>query len=135
MSKSVSKLNGVTPTQEIIDENQSVDVRRIESTTKVPAANNSASRTFDHELIDQFVGQAHEHGLAIDGDNGLLAELIKKIAESALGDEITDYLGNVKHDQGAGETYAKALALKCPIKSAIKSASTCPVTAPAQSNR
>lgn len=59
-----------------------------------------APLTFDPSLIDQLVGQAREQGLAIDGENGLLAELTKRVVEAALEGEITDHLGYEKHERG-----------------------------------
>ena len=57
-------------------------------------------RTADgqHDLIDQLVEQARATGLQLTGDGGLLAQLTKRVLESALEGEITDHLGYDKHD-------------------------------------
>ncbi|MGP5049859.1 hypothetical protein ACTXJC_19680, partial [Glutamicibacter ardleyensis] len=79
---------------------ENLDAPSIEKTTEDAVAKNPTSRTFDPKLIDQFVGQAREQGLAIDGENGLLAALTKRVVESALEGEITDHLGYEKHERG-----------------------------------
>jgi transposase-like protein len=56
----------------------------------------------DARLLDQLVGQAKERGVKLAGEGGLLAELTKRLLESALDGEITDHLGYDKHD-GAGD--------------------------------
>ena len=58
---------------------------------------------FEPKLIDQLVGPACEQGLAIDGENGLLAEVTKRLVESVLAGEITDDLGYEKYEHGEGE--------------------------------
>src|SRR4051794_23717070 len=57
-------------------------------------------RTTDgqQDLIDQLVEQARSTGLQLTGDGGLLAQLTKRVLESALEGEITDHLGYDKHD-------------------------------------
>lgn len=67
-----------------------------------PVAKKTAPSAFDPKLIDQLVGQARNQGLSIDGENGLLAELTKRLVESALDGEITDHLGYEKHERGEG---------------------------------
>ena len=47
----------------------------------------------DEQLIDRLVGRAREGGLALTGEGGLLAQLTKRLVESALEGEITDHLG------------------------------------------
>ncbi|MGP4969165.1 IS256 family transposase [Glutamicibacter ardleyensis] len=79
---------------------ENLDAPSIEKTTEDAVAKNPTSRTFDPKLIDQLVGQAREQGLAIDGENGLLAALTKRVVESALEGEITDHLGYEKHERG-----------------------------------
>jgi len=56
----------------------------------------------DEQLLDQLVGQAKERGVKLAGEGGLLAELTKRLLESALDGEITDHLGHERHD-GAGD--------------------------------
>ena len=55
----------------------------------------------DEQLIARLTGKAREGGLALTGENGLLAQLTKRLVESALEGELTDHLGYDKHD-GAG---------------------------------
>jgi len=52
----------------------------------------------DEQLIDRLVGRAREGGLQLTGEGGLLAQLTKRLVESALEGEITDHLGYGKHD-------------------------------------
>lgn len=42
--------------------------------------------------------QARSSGLQLAGEGGLLAQLTKRLLESALEGEITDHLGYGKHD-------------------------------------
>src|SRR4051794_39320074 len=49
----------------------------------------------DEQLLDRLVGQARAGGLQLTGEGGLLAQLTKRLVESALEGEITDHL---KHD-------------------------------------
>jgi putative transposase len=50
------------------------------------------------DLIDELVEQARATGLQLTGDGGLLAQLTKRVLESALEGEITDHLGYDKGD-------------------------------------
>jgi putative transposase len=52
----------------------------------------------DEQLIARLAGKAREGGLALTGEGGLLAQLTKRLVESALDGEITDHLGYGKHD-------------------------------------
>lgn len=61
----------------------------------------SSTPDVDKKRVAQLVGQARENGIAIDGGNGLLAELTKLVVESALEGGITDHLGYDKHEKGA----------------------------------
>ena len=47
----------------------------------------------DEQLIAQLAGRARAGGLALTGEGGLLAQLTKRLVESALEGEITDHLG------------------------------------------
>jgi putative transposase len=47
----------------------------------------------DEQLIARLAGRAREGGLALTGEGGLLAQLTKRLVESALEGEITDHLG------------------------------------------
>jgi transposase-like protein len=52
----------------------------------------------DEQLIARLAGKAREGGLALTGEGGLLAQLTKRLVESALEGEITDHLGYDRHD-------------------------------------
>jgi transposase-like protein len=52
----------------------------------------------DDQLINQLVGRAKAGGLQLTGEGGVLAQLTKRLLESALDGEITDHLGYDKHD-------------------------------------
>ena len=52
----------------------------------------------DEQLVDDLVEQARMSGLQLTGEGGLLAQLTKRVLESALEGEITDHLGYDKHD-------------------------------------
>jgi putative transposase len=52
----------------------------------------------DEQLIARLTGKAREGGLQLTGEGGLLAQLTKRLVESALDGEITDHLGYDKHD-------------------------------------
>jgi hypothetical protein len=48
-------------------------------------------------LDARLAGRAREGGLGLTGEGGLLAQLIKRLVESALEGEITDHLGYDRH--------------------------------------
>ena len=52
----------------------------------------------DEQLIARLTGKAREGGMALTGEGGLLAQLTKRLVESALDGELTDHLGYDKHD-------------------------------------
>jgi transposase-like protein len=52
----------------------------------------------DEQLIDRLAGRAREGGLQLAGEGGLLAQLTKRLVESALEGEITEHLGYDRHD-------------------------------------
>jgi putative transposase len=52
----------------------------------------------DEQLIGQLVDRAKSSGLRLAGEGGVLAELTKRLLESALEGEVTDHLGYGKHD-------------------------------------
>jgi putative transposase len=52
----------------------------------------------DEQLIARLAGRARAGGLALTGESGLLAQLTKRLVESALEGEITDHLGYDRHD-------------------------------------
>ena len=55
----------------------------------------------DEQLIGQLVDRARSEGLRLTGEDGLLAQLTKRIIESAAEGEMDVHLGYAKHD-GAG---------------------------------
>src|SRR5688500_610996 len=52
----------------------------------------------DEQLIARLAGRARAGGLQLAGEGGLLAQLTKRLVESALEGEISDHLGYDKHD-------------------------------------
>lgn len=57
------------------------------------------------QLISQLVDRAKADGIKLTGQGGLLQQLTKRILESALEGEITDHLGDEKHEKaGSGNT-------------------------------
>jgi len=52
----------------------------------------------DEQLIPRLAGRARAGGLHLTGEGGLLAQLTKRLVESALEGEITDHLGYDRHD-------------------------------------
>ena len=52
----------------------------------------------DEQLIARLAGRAREGGLQLAGEGGLLAQLTKRLVESALEGELTDHLGYDRHD-------------------------------------
>jgi putative transposase len=68
----------------------------------VENAEDSKSKTeldgLDEQLVAQLVSRAKASGLALTGEGGVLAQLTKRLLESALEGEITDHLGYDKHD-------------------------------------
>ncbi len=47
----------------------------------------------DEQLIAELAGRARAGGLQLTGEGGVLAQLTKRLVESALEGEITDHLG------------------------------------------
>jgi transposase-like protein len=52
----------------------------------------------DQQLVGQLVDRARSQGLRLTGEDGLLAQLTKRIIESAAEGEMDDHLGYAKHD-------------------------------------
>ena len=63
-----------------------------------PAQGPAGLDAVDEQLIAQLAGRARAGGLALTGEGGVLAELTKRLMESALEGEITDHLGYDRHD-------------------------------------
>lgn len=60
-----------------------------------------------HELAEQLLAQAKEHGIDLVGPDGLLNQLTKNVLETALDAEMTEHLGYDKHDpvgRGSGNS-------------------------------
>jgi putative transposase len=78
----------------------------VESTDESkPAA--EAPEGLDDQLVGQVIDQAKASGLQLTGEGGVLAQLTKRLLESALDGEITDHLGSDKHDpagRGSGNS-------------------------------
>ena len=63
-----------------------------------PAGAGAGLDAVDEQLIAQLAGRARAGGLALTGEGGLLAQLTKRLVESALEGELTDHLGYERHD-------------------------------------
>jgi hypothetical protein len=83
---------------DVMPEQQVVDLDGLEG--DAPAGTGDLDAV-DKQLIDRLVGRAREGGLQLAGEGGLLAQLTKRLVESALDGELTDHLGYDRHD-GAG---------------------------------
>lgn len=60
----------------------------------------SAEQSAEQQAATELVRLAQEQGLSLTGPEGLLKLLTKTVIETALGEEMTEYLGFVKHDPG-----------------------------------
>jgi putative transposase len=61
----------------------------------------------DEQLVAELMSRVKVGGLALTGEGGVLAQLTKRLLESALEGEITDHLGYDKHDpagRGTGKS-------------------------------
>ena len=76
---------------------QAVDLDKVLGDEPVGPAGDGLDAV-DEQLIARLAGRAREGGLALTGENGLLAQLTKRLVESALEGEITDHLGYDRHD-------------------------------------
>ncbi|HEX5494850.1 MAG TPA: IS256 family transposase [Mycobacteriales bacterium] len=52
----------------------------------------------DDRIVDELVARAQTEGLRLTGEGGLLAQLTKRLVESALEGEMSDHLGYGKHE-------------------------------------
>ena len=77
---------------------QLVDLDELAGEQPRPAAGSEVLDAVDEQLIARLAGRAREGGLALTGEGGLLAQLTKRLVESALEGEITDHLGYDRHD-------------------------------------
>src|SRR3954453_15853288 len=80
---------------DVIPERQAVDLDELADGE--PAGTGGVDAV-DEQLIARLAGKAREGGLQLAGEGGLLAQLTKRLVESALEGEITDHLGYDKHD-------------------------------------
>jgi putative transposase len=76
---------------------QAVDLDEVLGGEPVAPASQSLDAV-DEQLIARLAGKAREGGLALTGEGGLLAQLTKRLVESALDGELTDHLGYDRHD-------------------------------------
>src|SRR5215218_3114228 len=80
---------------DVMPEQQAVDLDGLDGGVPVGAGGLDA---VDEQLIARLAGRAREGGLALTGEGGLLAQLTKRLVESALEGELTDHLGYDRHD-------------------------------------
>jgi len=80
---------------DVMPEQQAVDLGELEGDGPAGADDLDA---VDEQLIARLAGRARAGGLALTGEGGLLAQLTKRLVESALEGEITDHLGYDCHD-------------------------------------
>ena len=57
----------------------------------------------DGDLVGQLVAQARASGMKLTGEGSLLAELTRRVLESALEGELTDHLGRGRYAVATGE--------------------------------
>jgi putative transposase len=69
----------------------------------VPGAERAGLEVLDRDLVGQLVAQARAGGLKLTGEGSLLAELTRRVLESALEGEMTDHLGRGRHEVATGE--------------------------------
>jgi putative transposase len=80
---------------DVMPEQRAVDLDELVGGEPVAADDLDA---VDEQLIARLAGRARAGGLALTGEGGLLAQLTKRLVESALEGEITDHLGYDRHD-------------------------------------
>jgi hypothetical protein len=83
------------PMTDVMPEQRAVDLDELVGGEPVAADDLDA---VDEQLIARLAGRARAGGLALTGEGGLLAQLTKRLVESALEGEITDHLGYDRHD-------------------------------------
>jgi hypothetical protein len=82
-------------------EDASMTSENVSESADVQPTKAVSASAVDDQLIDELVGRAQAEGLQLTGEGGLLQQLTKRLLESALEGEITDHLGDDKHDPGA----------------------------------
>src|SRR6185312_2959817 len=80
---------------DVTPDSQAVDLDEFAGDSSAGAGELDAG---DEQLIARLAGRARAGGLALTGEAGLLAQLTKRLVESALEGEITDHLGYDRHD-------------------------------------
>jgi hypothetical protein len=80
---------------DVMPERQAVDLDELVGEESAGADELDA---VDEQLIARLAGRARAGGLQLTGEGGLLAQLTKRLVESALEGEITDHLGYDRHD-------------------------------------
>src|ERR1700748_3433994 len=55
--------------------------------------------TAEQKLAEELVARAREQGVSLTGPEGLLKQLTRTVLETALGQEMTEHLGDDKHGQ------------------------------------
>ena len=80
---------------DVMPEQQAVDLDELVAEDRANADDLDA---VDEQLIARLAGRARAGGLQLTGEGGLLAQLTKRVVESALEGEITDHLGYDRHD-------------------------------------
>jgi transposase-like protein len=80
---------------DVMSEQQAVDLDELVGEESAGADELDA---VDEQLIARLAGRARAGGLQLTGEGGLLAQLTKRLVESALEGEITDHLGYDRHD-------------------------------------
>lgn len=103
----------------------------------VESAEAVSAKAVDDQLIDELVHRAQAEGLQLTGEGGLLQQLTKRLLESALEGEITDHLGNDKHDAAGknGGNSRNGKRSKTVLTGVGPVEITVPATATAPSNR
>jgi transposase-like protein len=86
----------VDPMNDVVPE-QAVDLDALLSEDSAPVSGGGLDAV-DEQLIDRLAARAREGGLQLAGEGGLLAQLTKRLLESALEGELTDHLGYDRHD-------------------------------------
>ena len=68
-----------------------------------PGAASPVLGVVDRDLVGQLVAQARAGGMKLTGEGSLLAELTRRVLESALEGEMTDHLGRGRHEVAGGD--------------------------------
>jgi transposase-like protein len=74
----------------------------VTSDTEAGEAAVDPSRAVDDGLVAELVARAQAGGVKLTGEGGLLAELTRRVLESALEGELTDHLGHEPGERAEG---------------------------------